>query len=234
MTPSSTAFSAAYPGHPTERVKTGEVKAWRDMGHRGENWTVPFIAAMHRHAAIRAPLVVRTVGATGVGRVLDVGGGSGAYSIAFAQANPTLRAEVFDLATVTPIAEKHIADAGLSERVRARAGRPAKGRARGGLRSGAPSAICHMLSPDENQDLLRRAFAALSPGAHRHSGPHHERGGDPAADRSHVRGEHARRHPRGQLVPRVAVPGVARCRRLPRRATRPPAATERHDSASRA
>lgn len=60
----------------TERVKTGQVKAWRDMGHRSEDWTVPFIAAMHRNAAMRAPLVVRTVGATDVHRLLDVGGDS--------------------------------------------------------------------------------------------------------------------------------------------------------------
>ena len=147
----------------TERVKTGYVTAWREMSSRNEDWTVPFIAAMHRNAAMRAPLIVRTVGASKLSKVLDVGGGSGAYSIAFAQANPRLYADIFDLATVVPIAEKHVAEAGLSDRVRVRVGdlrRDALGR---GYDLVLLSAICHMLGPDENQDLLRRAFAALSP-----------------------------------------------------------------------
>jgi (2Fe-2S) ferredoxin/2-polyprenyl-3-methyl-5-hydroxy-6-metoxy-1,4-benzoquinol methylase len=148
----------------SERVKTGHVAAFRDMGNRGESWTVPFIAAMHRNAAMRAPLVVRTVGAAGVGRVLDVGGGSGAFSIAFAQANPTLQAEVLDLATVTPIAAKHVAEAGLSDRVHVRVGDLRKDALGEGYDLVLLSAICHMLGPDENQDLLRRAHAALSPG----------------------------------------------------------------------
>jgi predicted O-methyltransferase YrrM len=119
---------------------------------------------MHRNAATRAPMVVKAVGAASVRRMLDVGGGSGAYSIAFAQANPALRAEVFDLATVVPIAGRHIAEAGLGERVRTLIGDLRKD----GLGSGYDlvllSAICHMLSPEENRDLLRRAFAALAPG----------------------------------------------------------------------
>ena len=40
---------------------------------------------MHRNASERAPLVVRAVGAEGARRMLDIGGGSGAYSIAFAR-----------------------------------------------------------------------------------------------------------------------------------------------------
>lgn len=148
----------------TERVKTGRVTAWRDMGSRNEDWTVPFIAAMHRNAAMRAPLIVRAIGAGGVSKVLDVGGGSGAYSIAFAQANPKLHADIFDLATVVTIAEKHVADAGLSNRVRVRVGDLRRDALGDGYDLVLLSAICHMLGPDENQDLLRRAFAALSPG----------------------------------------------------------------------
>jgi 2-polyprenyl-3-methyl-5-hydroxy-6-metoxy-1,4-benzoquinol methylase len=148
----------------TERVKTGYVTAWREMSSRNEDWTVPFIAAMHRNAALRAPLIVRTLGAANLSKVLDVGGGSGAYSIAFAQANPRLFADIFDLETVVPIAEKHVAEAGLTERVRTRMGDLRRDSLGTGYDLVLLSAICHMLGPDENQDLLRRAFAALSPG----------------------------------------------------------------------
>jgi (2Fe-2S) ferredoxin/2-polyprenyl-3-methyl-5-hydroxy-6-metoxy-1,4-benzoquinol methylase len=148
----------------TDRVKTGQLAAFRDMGRRDQDWTVPFIAAMHKNAALRAPLLVRTIGAAGVSKLLDVGGGSGAYSIAFAQANPKLCADVFDLATVVPIAQSHIAEVGLADRVTTRVGDLRRDGFGAGYDLLLLSAICHMLGPDENQDLLRRAYAALTPG----------------------------------------------------------------------
>ena len=39
---------------------------------------------MNYNASPRAPLVVKALGTDGVRRVLDLGGGSGIYSIAFA------------------------------------------------------------------------------------------------------------------------------------------------------
>jgi cyclopropane fatty-acyl-phospholipid synthase-like methyltransferase len=126
-------------------------------------WTVAFIAAMHRGAAGTAARVVEAVGAAGVRRLLDIGGGSGAYSIAFAQANPALRAEVLDLAPVLPIAQRHIREAGLTARVTTRVGdlrRDDFGREYDLI---LLSAICHMLGPEENQDLFRRCYRALAP-----------------------------------------------------------------------
>lgn len=148
----------------TDCVRVGHTLTASEMRDRGDDWTVPFIAAMHHYATLRAPLVVKAVGSEGVNRLLDVGGGSGAYSIAFAQANPLLRAEVFDLATVTPIAERHIAAAGLMDRVRTRVGDLRIDPFGSGYDLVLISAICHMLGPDQNRDLLRRAFRALTPG----------------------------------------------------------------------
>jgi predicted O-methyltransferase YrrM len=94
----------------------------------------------------------------------DVGGGSGAYSIAFAQANPALRADILDLATVEPIARHHIQEAGVANRVNVRAGDLRSDRLGEGYDLVFVSAICHMLSPAENLDLLRRCREALAPG----------------------------------------------------------------------
>lgn len=130
----------------------------------GEDWTEAFIAAMHRNASERAPQVVRAVGAATVRRMLDVGGGSGAYSIAFAQANPALHSDILDLASVAPIAQRHIDAAGVSRRVAVRAGDLRTDPLGEGYDLVFVSAICHMLSPEENQDLLRRCHAALASG----------------------------------------------------------------------
>jgi predicted O-methyltransferase YrrM len=128
------------------------------------DWTETFIAAMHRNASERAALVVRTVGAENVRRMLDVGGGSGAYSIAFAQANPALRADILDLPRVQPIASRHIEEAGVADRVQVRAGDLRADRLGEGYDLAFLSAICHMLSEAENLDLLRRCREALASG----------------------------------------------------------------------
>jgi SAM-dependent methyltransferase len=136
----------------------------RPEGARADDWTEAFIAAMHKNARLRAPMVVRAVGVEGVRRVLDLGGGSGAYSIAFAEAKSDLTAEVFDLASVVPIAQRHIAEAGLSARVKTRVGDLEDDTYGAGYDLLLLSAICHMNSPDENRVMFRKALAALAPG----------------------------------------------------------------------
>jgi (2Fe-2S) ferredoxin/predicted O-methyltransferase YrrM len=147
----------------TDCVRAGTSVA-PEIADRGEDWTEAFIAAMHRNASERAPLVVRTVGAENVRRMLDVGGGSGAYSIAFAQANPALCADILDLAAVGPIARRHIDKAGVEDRVKVRAGDLRSDHLGEGYDLVFISAICHMLSPNENLDLLRRCREALASG----------------------------------------------------------------------
>jgi (2Fe-2S) ferredoxin/SAM-dependent methyltransferase len=148
----------------TECVRAGTAIARDESAGRGEDWTEAFIAAMHRNASERAPVVVRAVGAENVRRMLDVGGGSGAYSIAFARANNGLRADILDLAAVEPIARRHIEAAGVADRVEVRAGDLRSDRLGEGYDLVFVSAICHMLSPGENLDLLRRCREALAPG----------------------------------------------------------------------
>ena len=83
------------------------------MAEHSDEWTEAFIAAMHHNARERAPLVVQAIGTRGVERLLDVGGGSAAYSIAFVQTSERLHATVLDLPNVLPIAQRHINEAGF-------------------------------------------------------------------------------------------------------------------------
>ena len=147
----------------TACVRAGASVFHQEMVDRGEDWTQFFIAAMHRNARARAPLVVGAVGTEGVNRMLDVGGGSGAYSIAFASANENLQVDLLDLPTVISIAQGHIERAGLAGRIRTRSGDLRADKFGGGYDLVFVSAICHMLGPDENKDLLRRCFEALVP-----------------------------------------------------------------------
>jgi len=147
----------------TECVRGGTSVARQETAGPGDDWTEAFIAAMHRNARARAPQVVEAVGVQGARRMLDVGGGSGAYSIAFAQANKKLQVELLDLAEVLPIAQRHIEEAGLGQRIKTRAGDLRTDLLGQGFDVILISAICHMLGPEDNRDLLKRCHAALAP-----------------------------------------------------------------------
>jgi cyclopropane fatty-acyl-phospholipid synthase-like methyltransferase len=133
-------------------------------GERDERWTEAFIAAMDRNVVERAPLVIKSVDTSGVRRMLDVGGGSGGYSIAFAKASPELHADVLDLPAVLPLTERYIEKSGLTDRVKTRAGDLQRDEFGRDYDLVFVSAICHMLGPVENQDLFGKCFAALTPG----------------------------------------------------------------------
>ncbi|MGB7556555.1 MAG: methyltransferase [Candidatus Korobacteraceae bacterium] len=144
----------------TDAVRTGTaVEAGRDNG-----WVKSFIAAMDHTARGRARAVAQAVELNGEKRMLDLGGGSGAYSIAFVKAASALNSEIVDMPEVLPITQEHIRQAGLSDRISTRAGdmlnlplEPAS------YDLVLLSAICHMFSPQENRQLLSRAYSALAP-----------------------------------------------------------------------
>jgi cyclopropane fatty-acyl-phospholipid synthase-like methyltransferase len=144
----------------TDSVKTGLPAATASS----DEYVGSFIAAMDHGARARVRSMVQAVGVNGTRRMLDLGGGSGAYSIAFAKAAPELRSEILDLPEVVAIAQQHIANAGLSDRITVRPGDM--------LTTELPahaydlvllSSICHMFSPEENRALFARAHAALAP-----------------------------------------------------------------------
>ncbi|MBD3168177.1 MAG: methyltransferase domain-containing protein [candidate division Zixibacteria bacterium] len=148
----------------TDCVREGTSVTYRDMNERGDEWTNSFIALMHRNARLRAPIVVKAVGAEGIRKMLDIGGGSGAYSLAFAKANDNLEADVFDLPAVIPLAEKYINEGSLSHRVKTIPGDFRDDDFGSGYDLVFLSAICHMNGPEENVELFNKSLNALEPG----------------------------------------------------------------------
>lgn len=130
---------------------------------REDNWVTAFIAAMDRNAKERAGAVVKAIGTGRFKRMLDLGGGSGAYSIAFAQAIPGLKSEILDLGDVVPLAQENIRKAGLTDRVTTGMGDMLRDPLGKNYDLILASAICHMFSPDENRELFQRAHNALAP-----------------------------------------------------------------------
>lgn len=144
---------------------TGSVRAGTPAPRTGDGeWAKTFIAAMDRNARERAQGIVNAVGPEDIRRILDLGGGSAAYSIAFARANPKVTAEVLDLPDVIPLTQEYIRQVGLSDRIHARVGDMLADPLGDGFDLVLLSAICHMFSAEENQALFQRAYAALVPG----------------------------------------------------------------------
>jgi (2Fe-2S) ferredoxin/predicted O-methyltransferase YrrM len=131
---------------------------------RGEDdWTRDFIVAMDHNAKERAGAVVKAVETGGIKRMLDLGGGSGAYSIAFARAVPELKSEILDLSDVVPLTQRYIHQAGLADRITTRAGDMLRDPLGENHDLILILAICHMFSPEENRQLFQRAYRALAP-----------------------------------------------------------------------
>jgi len=145
----------------TDAVRSGT----RVATSRDDNpeWTRNFIAGMQRHAKDRAPLLVKAIGTAGIRRILDLGGGSGAYSIAFAKASSNVRCEILDIPEVVPLTNEYVSQAGVSAQVSLRAGDMLQDDFGSGYDLIMLNAICHMFSEEQNRDIFRRAQQALAP-----------------------------------------------------------------------
>jgi len=148
----------------TDAVREGKPALRESINDRGVAWLEPFIAAMHYRAAQQAPRVAALLGLDKVSRALDVGGGSGAFAMAFARQQPGLAAVVFDLPNVVPLTQKYVADAGLTPRVTTAVGDYLVDPLPGGFDLVFLSAVVHSNSPAENTALLRSCAASLKAG----------------------------------------------------------------------
>jgi len=148
----------------TRTVRAGApavVRGFEDQdAARAEN----FLAAMHNVSRSQAPVLAEALDLSGAKRLLDVGGGSGVFSIALANKNPGLTCTVFDVVSAVPIARRHAAQAGLGDRVKAVAGDYMRDGLGEGFDAALFSSIIHINGPRENAWLMKKAFDALSPG----------------------------------------------------------------------
>ncbi|MFH1529550.1 MAG: methyltransferase [Pseudomonadota bacterium] len=154
---------------------TRGIGAWTPLPQRGislsskalrptAHVTEAFIAAMHAGGSARAAEVVARLDLTGVRRVLDVGGASGAYAMEFVRQGEGLRSTVFDLPDVLPLTQRYLAEAGLADRVDTVPGDYLVDGFGAGWDLVFLSNVVHINAPAQNADLVARAAASLAPG----------------------------------------------------------------------
>ncbi len=162
-----------YPGwgRLTDAIRTNRPTTWNPDEQKslfeGEDpaMLALFWEAMHSLSTFTARALGEAIDFTGFRRLLDVGGGSGAYDIELCRRYPHLGATVYDLPFVTKIAADKIARAGLADRIAtvggdffADAAFPA------GHDAILLSMILHDWSETKNRAIVRKAHAALPRG----------------------------------------------------------------------
>jgi SAM-dependent methyltransferase len=128
-----------------------------------EDWKA-FIGAMHVAARALSKEIADAYDVSRYKRLLDVGGASGTYTIAFLRMNPELRAILFDLNDVIPMARERMEEEGLSGRVEFVAGDFYEDELPAGCDLALLSAIIHQNSPEENLSLYSKIFRVLESG----------------------------------------------------------------------
>ncbi len=146
----------------TRVVMSGKPANPSEINERGEGWLFPFINAMHDRATRQAPSQLAAVDLSGVKRLLDVGGGSGAYSMAFINMKPDIEATVFDLPNVIPITKKFLAREGYPDKIKTYEGDYTTDELPKGFDLVFLSAIIHSNPLETNALLIRKCFAALN------------------------------------------------------------------------
>ena len=146
----------------TKVVKTGVSANPSEINERGEEWLFSFISAMHDRAIKQAAQQLANIDLSVEKSVLDIGGGSGAFSMEFVTRKPGIEATVFDLPRVVPITKKFLEKEGFSDRIRTFAGDYTKDDLPEGFDMVFLSAIIHSNSLEVNQDLIRKCFGSLN------------------------------------------------------------------------
>lgn len=123
-----------------------------------------FIGAMHVGAVGAADGIAAAISPGPAKALIDIGGGSGTYTIAFLKTSPEMKATLFDLPPVIEMARKRITEAGMQDRVTLVPGDFYKDALPAGHDLALLSAIIHQNSPEQNRALYQNIFQALDPG----------------------------------------------------------------------
>ncbi|MBI2341685.1 MAG: methyltransferase domain-containing protein [Deltaproteobacteria bacterium] len=150
--------------HLTQVVKTGRPAVEPNIRNRAKSDTLAFIGAMHAIGTGLAGSIVRDCKVIDKAkRILDIGGASGTYTIAFLKKYKNLSATIFDLPDVIPLAKGRIEKAGLNDRVNFCEGDFEFDDLPYGYDAALLFAIIHQNSREENRILFKKVFDALTP-----------------------------------------------------------------------
>lgn len=128
------------------------------------DWTETFIAAMHYRAVKEAKILAMMINLNSAKKMLDIGGGSGAFSMGMIENNPELKAVIFDLPNVIPLTKKYVETFPRKENISYAEGNYLTDDFGNGYDLILLSAIVHINSNEQNTELIKKCSNSLNSG----------------------------------------------------------------------
>jgi SAM-dependent methyltransferase len=150
--------------HTAETIRTGVPQCKKDFATLSPDVQLPFFRGLHPRTMAAGRDLASRYDFSASRTLADVGGGSGGMALALTDAYPHLRATVIDLPTVTPIAQRFLAEAGAADRVQVVAADVVNAPLPGTYDVAVLRALLQVLSPENALQALRHIGAALHPG----------------------------------------------------------------------
>jgi len=101
----------------TDTVKLGKPAKFHTLQEKSEDWINSFVNSMFWRTNAEAPEVISNLNLNGVNKILDLGGGKGAFTYHLLNAKPNLSVTLFDLPQVTKYADDFLSKSGLRDSV---------------------------------------------------------------------------------------------------------------------
>ena len=127
-----------------------------------DEWVQAFIGAMHYRGVQQGKILASMINFSNVKKMLDVGGGSAAFSMEIVKRNHAITATVLDLPHVIPLTKKYVIEADLSDKFHFIEGNYLTQDFEGSYDLILLSAIVHINSYDQNKLLIKKCADALN------------------------------------------------------------------------
>ena len=147
-----------------ESIRTGQPQAKHDYTQMSREALETFYEGLHPGALTTGHTLVKDYELSSCRRLLDVGGGSGGVAIAVAKACPHIRAAVVDVSNVTPITQRFVTEAGVSDRVKVVTGNIVEAPLDESFDAVVLKSFIQVLSPSDAQRALKNINATMAPG----------------------------------------------------------------------
>jgi 2-polyprenyl-3-methyl-5-hydroxy-6-metoxy-1,4-benzoquinol methylase len=102
--------------HLTDSVIKGSSFTGDQNKIEKDQWVEAFISAMHYRGVNQGKILSMMIDITNVNKILDLGGGSAAFSMELVKKNPSINAVVLDLPHVIPLTKKYVSQEGLIDK----------------------------------------------------------------------------------------------------------------------
>ncbi len=149
-------------GYLTESVKQGKSVIGNQNKNEKKDWADAFIAAMHYRGVKQGKILAMMIDISGTKKLLDVGGGSAAFSMELVKRNPAIEAVVMDLPHVIPLTKKYVEQAEMLDNFKFIEGNYLTADFEGSYDLILLSAIIHMNSFEQNRILINKCADALN------------------------------------------------------------------------